>query len=147
MQIFSLLLTFLVGAALTVQAGINSGLRERMGQPVCAALVSLTISVLALLCVQVLGRLPWPGISRLSGVSWWMWTGGLLGAYGVFMPVILAPRLGVAVLFGWVVAGQILTSLLVDRFGWLGLPQHPLTPSRLAGAALLLAGVCLLGRK
>ena len=62
------------------------------------------------------------------------------------MPVILTPRLGTATLFGFVIAGQILVSLLVDRFGWLGLPQHPLTLSRLVGAALLLAGVVLLRR-
>ena len=46
MQVLPLAFAFLIGAALTLQAGVNAGLRERTGQPVFAALVSLTASLL-----------------------------------------------------------------------------------------------------
>ena len=37
-------------------------------------------------------------------------------------------------------------ALVVDHFGWLGLPEHPITLTRLAGVALLGVGVWLVSR-
>jgi transporter family-2 protein len=45
------------------------------------------------------------------------------------------------------VTGQLLTALLFDQLGLLGLARSPLTLSRLAGALLLIAGAYLLNRK
>ena len=42
-----------------------------------------------------------------------------------------------------VVAGQLAGSLLLDHFGMMNLPQQTLTAGRMAGAALVLAGVLL----
>ena len=50
----------------------------------------------------------------------------------------------VLVTVGLTVAGQQLASLLVDQFGLLRLPRRPLTRARLAGVALLLAGVAVI---
>ena len=58
--------------------------------------------------------------------------------------IIAGPRLGAAALLALVVLGQLATSLLVDHFGWLGFPQHPLTPLRLLGALLLFGGMLLI---
>jgi len=35
------------------------------------------------------------------------------------------------------------TSLVVDHFGWVGFREQPITPGRLAGVALVVAGVGL----
>jgi drug/metabolite transporter (DMT)-like permease len=56
-------------------------------------------------------------------------------------------RVGAASLFALVVTGQLLTALLFDHLGLLGLMRSPLTLSRLAGALLLVAGAYLLNRK
>ena len=59
---------------------------------------------------------------------------------------VVGPRLGAATLLSLIVLGQLLTSLLVDHFGWIGFPAHPLSLVRLAGAVLLFAGVVLITR-
>ena len=46
-----------------------------------------------------------------------------------------------------VIAGQLIVALLVDQFGILGYPQIPVTPTRLLGAGLLLAGALLVMRR
>ena len=70
----------------------------------------------------------------------------VLGAFYVASSVIVGPRLGAATLLALVVLGQLGTSLLVDHFGWLGFPHHPLTVVRVLGAALLFGGVLLITR-
>ncbi|HEV3399929.1 MAG TPA: DMT family transporter [Actinomycetes bacterium] len=52
--------------------------------------------------------------------------------------------MGAAATIGLTVAGQQLASVLVDQRGLLRLPRRPLTRTRLAGLALLLAGVALI---
>ena len=51
-----------------------------------------------------------------------------------------------AALVGLVVAGQLVASLVLDHFGWLGFPQHTLSVPRAIGALLILAGVLLVRR-
>ena len=72
-----------------------------------------------------------------------MWIGGLLGAFYVLGSIVAAPRLGAVTLVALILAGQTLASLAVDHFGWVGFEEQPITPLRLAGVALLAAGVAL----
>ena len=44
------------------------------------------------------------------------------------------------------VTGQLTTSVVLDRIGFLGLEQTPLSASRVAGVGLLLAGTYLIVR-
>jgi uncharacterized membrane protein YdcZ (DUF606 family) len=44
------------------------------------------------------------------------------------------------------VTGQLTTSVVLDRIGFLGLDREPLTASRVAGVGLLLAGTYLVVR-
>jgi transporter family-2 protein len=56
-------------------------------------------------------------------------------------------RVGAASLFALVVGGQLLTALVYDQFGFLGLNRHSFSPAKLAGVLLLAAGAYLLNRK
>ncbi len=139
-------LALAAGAVLIIQVGVNSALRSALGSPVVAAFASFLVGSLALACFLLLARTPWPVRAQLSAVPAWAWLGGLLGAFYVVTTIVVGPRLGAAALLALVVLGQLSASLLVDHFGWLGFPQHPLTAVRLAGAALLFSGVLLIVR-
>ena len=76
----------------------------------------------------------------------WAWLGGLLGAFYVAVATVVGPRIGAAALLALTVLGQLMASLLVDQFGWLGFPLQPLSATRIAGAVLLLGGVGLIVR-
>jgi transporter family-2 protein len=135
-----------VGIGLVVQVGMNSTLRSILGSPILAALISFAVGSVALAGLFALMRTPLPERSQLAAVPAWAWLGGILGAFYVAASVIVGPRLGAATLLALVVLGQLGTSLIVDHFGWLGFPQHPLTLMRLSGAALLFSGVLLITR-
>jgi transporter family-2 protein len=36
--------------------------------------------------------------------------------------------------------------VVIDHFGWLGLPEHPITWLRVAGVVLLISGVWLISK-
>ena len=135
-------LALLAGAFLPVQAAVNATLRAPLGHPVWAALVSFAVGTFSLALYALVARLPLP--RGWSGIVWWQWSGGVIGALFVSLSVILTPKLGTATAFGLVVGGQLLASLLLDHQGWLGLEQHSLNVPRVLGALLLLAGIYLI---
>jgi bacterial/archaeal transporter family-2 protein len=143
MQILLRALALTAGVLLIVQVGVNATLRRALGSPVTAALLSFVVGAGALAVLLLFVR-PWPGRAQFLAAPWWAWLGGLLGAFYVMSTIIVGPRLGAAALLALIVLGQLVTSLLVDHFGWLGFPQHAVTPLRLLGAALLFGGVLLI---
>ena len=145
-MILLLLLALGAGVLLPVQAGVNAQLRSALGSPIAAALVSFVIGTVGLVALVLLLRSPFPWRSAWATSSWWQWSGGLLGAVYVVATIVLAPRLGAATLVAAVVAGQMLTSVLLDQYGLVGFPVHPLSALRLLGAGLVIGGVILIQR-
>jgi transporter family-2 protein len=70
----------------------------------------------------------------------------MLGAFYVASSTVVAAELGTASLLGLALAGQLATALVIDHFGWLGMPEHPITWVRAAGVLLLASGVWLITR-
>jgi bacterial/archaeal transporter family-2 protein len=138
-----LLFALAAGAMLPIQFGINAQLASWLGSPVRAALVSFVVGAVSLAAVALVAARGWPSAERVSAAPWWLWIGGALGAFYVLGSIVAAPRLGAVTLFAMILAGQALASLLVDQFGWVGFAQHPVNALRLAGVALLAAGVAL----
>ena len=138
-----LLFAFAAGAMLPIQFGINAQLAAWIESPVRAALVSFVVGAGALGLVTLLVARELPASERLGAAPWWVWLGGLFGAFYVLGSVVAAPRLGAVTLVALILAGQAVSSAVVDHFGWVGFEEHPVTPGRLAGVALLAAGVVL----
>ena len=132
------------GALLPVQASINGRLRPFVGGPIPATLVSVAVSTSAMILLVIASRTTVPSSAKWSGSPWWVWTGGLLGVVFVLVSLSLVNRLGAAFLFALVVVGQMLASLAIDHFGLFGVSEHAVSPLRILGVALLLAGVVLI---
>jgi transporter family-2 protein len=140
------LFAILVGAGLTIQVGMNATVRLTIGTPVIATIVNFGVGLAGLLLLAVAtGARVVPG--SMGSVPAWAWFGGLLGAAYVAATTVLGPKLGAAALLALTLAGQMVAALLVDHYGVIGFPQSPVTPARLAGAALLVAGVLLILRR
>ena len=131
------------GAMLPFQFGINSVLARYVDGAARASLVSFVVGALALLVAVVIFFRGAPAVDRAAGAPWWVWVGGLLGAFYVLGSVVTAPKLGAATLVALILAGQAAASLTVDHFGLVGFEENPITPGRLLGIALVAAGVVL----
>jgi transporter family-2 protein len=129
------------GAFLPLQAGINARLAEYVGGPVRASFASFAIGTLVLLAVVLVAYRD--GGGRPGHAPWWAWIAGALGAFYVTAAVVVGPRMGAAAFFGILVAAQLVTSVVADRFGWLGFEEKAVSPTQLVGVALLIAGALL----
>jgi len=146
MRSLTWILGIVAGFGLTAQVGMNSQLRKVLQSANLAALISFTVGTIALIALLMAMRTPMPARETLASVPLWAWFGGLLGAFYVATSTIVAAELGATTLLGLALLGQLVTALVVDHFGWLGLPVNPITWTRVAGVALVGAGVWLVSR-
>ncbi len=133
----------LAGAVMPAQAGINYKLRTFLGDPVLASFVSFLVGTLALAGLALVQRTPVPAWGDMARAPWWSWIGGFMGAYVVASSVILAPRLGATAMLALIVCGQMVASVVIDHYGWLGYRPDPVNLRRVAGTLLLVAGAWL----
>lgn len=139
------LLGILAGGFIAMQAPVNAALGRGLGLPVAAAAASFVSGAFILAAVTA-------AISQAQGVAlnwrapspWLFIVGGAMGAAYVTSATLLVPRLGAAATMAFIIAGQLLVGMVLDRIGFMGLPVHEITPGRLAGAVLLLAGTLLI---
>ena len=142
-QIFLVFLLVVAGAGLTLQATVNARLREAVGSPALSALISFAVGAVPLALAVAFGLLGRGRLTGLAGNPWWIWIGGLFGAFYVTLSVVGVPRVGTAVVIACAVGGQLTTALILDSFGWLGVPRAPLSIWRVGGVLLVFAGVLL----
>ena len=145
-RLIALLVMVFAGALVAMQAPINSGLGRAVGSFQAAAW-SFTVGLIALLCLAALtGGGGTPG--RARELEWYYLVGGgLIGATYVTSVLIMVRTLGAGGVTAATIAGQLSMSVLLDHFGLLGLERSPLTPARLAGIGLLVAGTLLVIRR
>ena len=139
-----MLIMAVVGGCIALQAPINAGLGKSTGS-FAAATISFAVGTLLLAAiVTVSGKAG--GLSDVAHVEWYYLLGGILGAAYVFSALVLVSEIGAGAVAAATVTGQLTTSVVLDRIGFLGLEQQPITAGRIAGVALLLAGTYLVVR-
>src|SRR3954470_10114459 len=140
----AVLLTAAAGGLIAAQAPINAGLGRSTGS-MPAALVSFSIGTLALAAVVGLsGKVG--GVSSTFDVRWYYLLGGFLGALYVLNALIAVTVIGAGGVAAATIFGQLTASIVIDRLGLFGLDQVPLSPERILGVVLLMAGTALVVR-
>ena len=141
--LFPILAVLIAGVGVALQPPTNAALAKVSGSVWLAALISFAVGTAGLFVVWLVDRTP---LTATRGAPWWAWLGGFYGAAFVAALAFATPRLGLAVTLTAAVASQLVTAMLIDRFGLLGLPQQPITPARLIGVALVILGVVVVRR-
>lgn len=136
----------LVSGVLTaMQAPTNAKLAAAVGSPINAALVSFAVGSVALVLVALVLRSK-PDLAAVKALPWYAWIGGLYGAVFVAAAAYAAPRIGVASTLTLLIAGQLIAAIVIDQIGGFGVPVRTISPARLAGVVLVIAGVLLVRR-
>jgi len=130
-----------------VQMAWNSRLRVATGSPVLTTLISVSVTFLLIGLVWVSGATGRGRIPSFNSIPWWAWFGGIFAGYYLVASLIGIPKLGAAVVFSLVIAGQTVSALILDSTGAFGVTRIPLNGFRLAGTLLMLIGAVLIQKR
>lgn len=147
MSILLWITAIVAGISNPLQSASNSELLKRMEAPIVAAFTVYLVGATCLLLAAPFVGLPVrSAVGKLHGVPWWVAIGGLCNVTFLLASLTVTKKLGSGTFTTLVVVSAVVTSVLLDHFGLLGLDQRPLTPLRGVGCALAVAGVVLIAR-
>ena len=137
---------FILAAGVMQAIGVpmNGQLYKSLSNPWLASLVSfgLIVAVLLVLCA-VMPR-PLPTAEGVRDMPWWAPLGGIVGAVAVFAGLLFVDKLGAGPTNGLIITANLVASLAVDHFGWLGTEAHAINVWRALGGLLMIGGVTLI---
>jgi transporter family-2 protein len=135
-------LTATAGLAGAVQAAVMGELGERVGI-VPAVAFSVVLALLAGLAALLVWERSFAGIRAAAQEPAWLWIGGIMSVFIVLAVTVAPPRIGVAATIGVVIAGNLVSAAVIDRYGLFGQDVIAIDRWRLLGLLLLAAGAAL----
>jgi bacterial/archaeal transporter family-2 protein len=141
MKFVWLIIVFICGALLPLQAGLNTRLGKSIESPIYASMFSFIIGAITVAIYLQFTKetISWAGIKSASIYSWL--GGGVTGAIFITATMLALPRIGMALTFGLVVAGQVIVAVALDHFNILVAQQHSINIWRVLGILLIMMGV------
>ena len=139
-------LILLAGVLQAAGNSMNARLRATLVNPWLAATVSFSLIVFVFATLFIVMPTPLPTQTQLAAMPWWAPLGGLAGAVAVFGGLVFVDKVGAGPFNGLSITANILTSLAIDNFGWLGMTAHAQSPTHLVGATLMVVGIVLIAK-
>ncbi|TGA98973.1 DMT family transporter [Sporolactobacillus shoreae] len=130
------LVALISGTALSLEGAIYGELGKIIGQFESSFYNFFVGSILLTLIVLFFGR---GKLSHTLSMPRWYLLGGLFGVSYLTILVFGVPKVGVGISMIAVVAGQMIMSMFIEHFGWLGSVKNRITRRK------VLAIVCMLG--
>jgi bacterial/archaeal transporter family-2 protein len=140
--LIAILLAVFAGSLLPAQFATNSALANELNSTTLTGAISYSVGSLFLFVLLNFQRLK-PDWQAARRAPRWAWLGGAVGSAYVVGSVILTRALGAALATTLVIASQIITAILLDHFGVLGLQQRRINRLRLLAVLLAFAALAL----
>jgi transporter family-2 protein len=142
-------LAALSGLLIALQSRVNGELSSNLHSSIQAALISFATGLIAISFIGInnyqikLGLIRLKNALRTKEFPWWGISGGMLGGIFIAFQSMLIPKVGVAVLSVGYIAGQTVTSLVIDKIGFTGGGAIHISKRRVLAASLTVVGVII----
>ena len=141
--ILIVLIGLIGGVAVGLQTPIAGAMGERIGAMASSFIVHLSGMLLSAVLLFLRGG---EKIRDWYTLPWYMLGAGMFGVLFIQTISLTLPRLGAAMMITLIITGQLLTGVILDHFGWLGVPVRPADATRIIGVVFLLIGGYLISK-
>jgi len=132
------LLALLTGVLITVMVTFNGSLTAEHGIYTGTVIIHVVGLVFVSLMLAVRREAPF---KRVKGIPLRLYLGGAVGVITVLLTNFAFGSISVSALMAMGLFGQSLSGIAVDEYGLFGMKRHPFNKRKLAGLALMLAGI------
>jgi len=130
------MLSLLTGILISVMVAFNGGLTEQYD--IYSATVIIHIVGLMLISAVVLIKRERLFAKRYA---WFLYLGGAIGVMTTIFNNFSFGRISVSAILALGLFGQSVAGLIIDQYGFFGMPKHPFTRQKLIGLLLIIAGI------
>lgn len=130
-------LSILSGILISVMVAINGQLTAQYG--VYSATV--LIHVIGLVFISLLVAIKRKSLKPAKKLPFYFYLGGAIGVGTVVFNNLAFGHISVSAILALGLLGQILSSLVIDQFGFFHMPRHPFSGRKLPGIAMVTIGI------
>jgi transporter family-2 protein len=138
-----ILIGLIGGIAVGIQSPIAGAMGQRIGGTASSFIVHLSGAILSGMLLFLRGG---EKIRDWQTLPWYMLIAGIWGVILYLTISVTLPRLGGTMVVTLIIVGQLLVGIVIDNFGWLSVPVHPISVARILGVGVLLAGAYLIAQ-
>lgn len=131
------------GVAVGIQSPMAGSMGQKVGGTASSFIVHLSGAILSGVFLFIKGG---EKIRDWHTLPWYMLFAGIFGLILYQTISVTLPRLGSTMMITLVIIGQLLTGMVIDHFGLMGVAVRPIDLSRILGLVVLLAGGYLISR-
>ena len=143
MDLLVIAIGLLGGFAVGIQVPIAGAMGQKLGSTASSFIVHAGGAVLSGLLLFVRGG---ENMREWQSLPWYMLLAGMWGLLLYLTISVTMPRLGGTMVVTLIIIGQLLIGAVIDHFGWLNVPVHPISVTRILGIGVLLVGGWLIAR-
>ena len=130
-------ISIFTGIVLAIMISLNGGLGNISGN-YASSVISHFVGLIGIIFVLIFTK---SKIKNLKGIPFYMCTGGLIGILTVLFTNIGFSGLGVSLTVSLSLLGQLITSLIIDHFGYFNMPVIEFDKKKILGLIIIIAGI------
>ena len=131
------------GVAVGIQSPMAGAMGQKIGGTASSFIVHLSGAILSGVFLFMRGG---EKIRDWQTLPWYMLFAGIFGLILYQTISVTLPRLGSTMMITLVIIGQLMTGMVIDHFGLMGVVVRPIDLPRILGLIVLLAGGYLISR-
>ena len=125
------------GVILAVMVSLNGGVSNTAGNYASSVIIHF-IGLIGIIFVLIFTK---SKIKNLKGIPFYMFSGGLIGVLTVLFTNASSGVLGVSLTVSLTLLGQLVTSLVIDNFGYFNMPVVKFDKRKILGLVIIITGI------
>ena len=133
----SYFISIFTGVILAIMISLNGEVGNVAGNYASSVIIHF-VGLIGILIVLIATK---SKFKNLKGMPFYMFTGGLIGILTVLFTNIGFMGLGVSLTVSLSLLGQLVTSLVIDHFGYFDMPVVKFDKKKILGLVIIIAGI------
>lgn len=133
-------ISIFTGALLALMISLNGTVSQVSGNYAS----SVIIHTVGLICIIVVIILTKSRFENLKKIPFYMYTGGFIGVLTVIFSNASFSKLGVTLTTSLCLLGQLVTSIVIDHFGWFDFPVNKFNRKKVIGFTIIILGIWIM---
>ena len=125
------------GVILAIMVSLNGGVSNAAGNYASSVIIHF-IGLIGIIFVLIFTK---SKIKNLKGIPFYMFSGGLIGVLTVLFTNASSGVLGVSLTVSLTLLGQLVTSLVIDNFGYFNMPVVKFDKRKILGLVIIITGI------
>ncbi|OXX84283.1 hypothetical protein AVM15_05305 [Paraclostridium benzoelyticum] len=134
------LISILTGVVLSIMVVLNGDLGNATGNYISSVIIHF-VGLIGIIILLVVTK---SKIKNLKGIPFYMFSGGLIGILTVLFTNISFTNLGVSLTVSLALLGQLVTSIVIDHFGYFDLEINKFEKKKIIGLGIIILGIFIM---